>query len=108
MTSEERHELRYQRRKAMREEKRRKKSEACGSFEEVFSYENLYQAGTKCMRNVLWKASTQNYAKKRISTTYKIYETLQTDKLKLSKPYIFYVCERGKRRKKEKPESQLK
>lgn len=99
MTSEERHELRYQRRKAMREEKRRKKSEACGSFEEVFSYENLYQAGTKCMRNVLWKASTQNYAKKRISTTYKIYETLQTDKLKLSKPYIFYVCERGKRRK---------
>ena len=41
MTSEERKEGRYQRRRAGREAKRRARSEACGSFEQVFSYENL-------------------------------------------------------------------
>ena len=41
MTSQERHEARYQRRKKLREEKRKQKSEACGTCEEVFSYENL-------------------------------------------------------------------
>lgn len=45
MTSEERKEGRYQRRRAGREAKRRARSEACGSFEQVFSYENLYKAG---------------------------------------------------------------
>lgn len=99
MTSEERHELRYQRRKLKRELKRKNKSKECGTFEEVFSYENLYKAGKKCMRGVMWKASTQNYAKKRISTTYQIYEKLKNKKFKFSKPYIFYISERGKTRK---------
>ena len=34
-------------------EKRKQKSEACGSYEQVFSYENLYKAGKKCIRGVL-------------------------------------------------------
>lgn len=50
MTSEERKEGRYQRRRAGREAKRRARSEACGSFEQVFSYENLYKAGLACCK----------------------------------------------------------
>ena len=75
------------------------KSEACGTYEEVFSYENLYNSGKKCIRGVLWKASTQNYTRKRISNTYRIYEKVQNRKFKFSKPYIFYINERGKTRK---------
>lgn len=45
MTSEERHEARYRRRKAERQRQRDARSEACGSFEQVFSYEHLYRAG---------------------------------------------------------------
>lgn len=99
MTSEERHEARYQRRKKLREEKRRKKSETCGTYEQVFSYENLYKSGKKCIRGVSWKASIQNYTRKRISNTYRIYEKLKNKKFKFSKPYIFYINERGKTRK---------
>ena len=61
MTSEERKEGRYQRRCARREAKRRARSEACGSFEQVFSYENLYKAGLACCKGVRWKCSTQRY-----------------------------------------------
>ena len=49
MTSEERHEARYQRRKKKREEKRRLKSEQCGTYNEVFTFENLYKSGKKCI-----------------------------------------------------------
>lgn len=99
MTSEERHEARYQRRKKLREEKRKQRSEACGSYEQVFSYENLYNAGKNCIRGVLWKASTQNYTRKRISNTYRIYEKVQNKKFQFSKPYVFFINERGKTRK---------
>ena len=99
MNSKERHEARYQRRKKAREEKRRKKCEACGDFETVFSYENLYKAGQKCVRGVSWKASTQNYRRKMISNTYSIYDKLKNNKFKFSKPYVFWICEREKTRK---------
>ena len=48
MTSEERHELRYQRRKQHREVQRAKRNAAVGNFNEIFSMEHLYKA---------WKAS---------------------------------------------------
>lgn len=99
MTSEERHEARYQRRKKIREEKRKQKSKEYGSYEEVFSYEHLYNSGKKCIRGVSWKASIQNYARKRLSNTYKIYDKLQKSKFEFSKPFIFFINERGKTRK---------
>ena len=61
MTSEERHEARYQRRVKKRQERRLALSKSCGDFEDVFSYENLYQAGHICCRGVSWKSSTQMY-----------------------------------------------
>lgn len=99
MNSAERHEARYQRRKKKREEKRKLKSLQCGSFEEVFSYENIYKAGKKCVRGVSWKESVQNYRRKMISNTYKLYKDIRTGKFKFSKPYVFWINERGKERK---------
>lgn len=61
MTSEERHEARYQRRVKKRQERRLALSKSCGDFEDVFSYENLYQSGHICCRGVSWKSSTQTY-----------------------------------------------
>ena len=99
MNSAERHEVRYQRRKKKREEKRRLKSLQCDSIETVFSYENLYEAGRKCIRGVSWKASVQNYRRKMISNTYKLYKEIQENKFKFSKPHVFWINERGKERK---------
>lgn len=45
MNSKERHEIRYQRRVAARQAKRIAYSESFGRYEDVFSYEHLYQAG---------------------------------------------------------------
>ena len=58
MTGEERKEVRYKRRKERREVKKKKK---LLSFNELFSYENLYKSYIRCRRNVGWKASTQKY-----------------------------------------------
>lgn len=61
MTSEERKEARFQRRKAARAEK---KAACCGqsdNFDWVFSYEHLYHSYKMCRRNVGWKASVQKY-----------------------------------------------
>ena len=55
MTSAERREGRYQRRRAKREENKRKRAEQLGTFDKVFSYGNLYNAASKICRNVRWK-----------------------------------------------------
>ncbi len=99
MTSEQRHEIRYQRRKRLRQEKLTKKAMECGSYEDVFSYKNLYESGKKCIRGVIWKASIQNYTRKRVSNTYKLYEEIQNKKFKFTTPYVFWINERGKTRK---------
>lgn len=61
MTSAERHEARYQRRKECRAEKKSKKFASCDNFEGVFTYNNLYEAYRKCRKGVAWKASVQRF-----------------------------------------------
>lgn len=58
MTSEERKEARYQRRKAKREAKAQKYAK---TFDEVFSFGNLMAAGKRCCNGVRWKASAINF-----------------------------------------------
>ena len=53
MTSEERHEARYQRRKAKREARILARSKELGDFNEVFSFRHLYLSGKKCCKNVM-------------------------------------------------------
>ena len=44
INSKERHEARYQRRKAKRDKKKKEFIESLGTYEEIFSFENLYES----------------------------------------------------------------
>jgi hypothetical protein len=61
MTSEERHEARYQRRKAERAKKRRQKLSQFDNFERVINVDNLYLSFKKAKKGVSWKESVQRY-----------------------------------------------
>lgn len=98
MTSEERKEGRYQRRCARREAKRRARSEACGSFEQVFSYENLYKAGLACCKGVRWKCSTQRYLASLSENTARTRKALMDGTWKTMGFHEFDIMERGKMR----------
>lgn len=102
MTSKERHEIRYQRRKTKREERKRKRAEEIGNFEEVFSFNNLYKATSKICKNVRWKQSTQNFERHSISKTAKNLKKLKENwKPKSYKHFV--INERGKTREIDAP-----
>jgi hypothetical protein len=61
MTSEERKEARYRRRKAERAEKRKSKLSQYDDFGRVTDFDNLYNASRASMRGVAWKESVQRY-----------------------------------------------
>lgn len=61
MTSEERREARYCRRRLRRQAKREARAEALGPMEGVYSYRKMFQHGRKCCNGVRWKQSTQNF-----------------------------------------------
>ena len=98
MTSEERKEARFQRRKAARAEK---KAACCGqsdNFDWVFSYEHLYHSYKMCRRNVGWKASVQKYITNAPINVYQTWQRLQAGKYRTSGFYEFDLMERGKKR----------
>lgn len=96
MTSEERREGRYQRRKA----KRQAKAERAGgkSFDEVFSFGNLCKAGKACCDGTRWKTSTINYENNLLAETLKTYHTLHEGTRKFSGFHSFTTVEHGKLR----------
>lgn len=98
MTSEERREARFQRRKARRAAARAARLGNADSFNHTFSYEALYNAYRKCRRGVAWKASVQKYIVQAPVQVYKTWERLQTGKYKCPKFFEFDVYERGKKR----------
>lgn len=98
MTSQERHERRYQRRKAKRDYRRYMRSKSHGDFEQVFSYENLYKAGKNCCKGVMWKNSTQAYLSNICSNTYATHKRLMEGKFKSKGFHEFDIIERGKPR----------
>lgn len=95
MNSNERHELRYQRRKVQRDARRRRK---LLSFNDVFSYEHLYKSYQKCRKNVGWKASTQKYIAQAPLNIYKTMIQLQNGSFKSDGFFEFDIFERGKLR----------
>lgn len=96
MTSEERHEARYQRRVRERQEKRLARSKACGDFEQVFSFDNLFQSGLLCCKNVGWKCSTQRYRMDIAGNTAKTRGELLNGTYKSKGFYEFELYDRGK------------
>lgn len=61
MTSEERREARYQRRKAKRQERREARCAALGDIGQVYSYRKMFFYGKRCCNGVRWKQSVQNF-----------------------------------------------
>lgn len=97
MTSVERHEARYQRRKARREEARRKRNEGY-TFEAVTDFNNLRKAFYSARKNVNWKASVQRYGVNVLKHSMEASDALRKDKC-ITKGFIeFDINERGKKR----------
>ena len=61
MTSAERREGRYQRRKARRQERRQRRMAALGTIEDIARFDRMYQCGKDCCRGVRWKTSIQAF-----------------------------------------------
>lgn len=97
MTSEERHEKRYMRRRARRDERRAARLEHI-NFDDVFSYDHLYAAYQKCRRGVAWKASVQNYICQAPLNVYETWEALRAGRAKVGGYHVFDLYERGKKR----------
>lgn len=98
MTSEERREARYQRRKARRAEKKAAQCAMCDNFDWVFSYEHLYLSYKMCRRNVAWKASVQKYMTQAPLNVLQTYTRLMNGKFKTTGFFEFDIMERGKKR----------
>lgn len=97
MTSKERHEARYQRRKAKREEKKRKRNEG-HTFEVVTDFNNLRKAFYSARKGVNWKASVQRYGSNILTNSIELSGKLCRGE-NVSKGFIeFDIRERGKKR----------
>lgn len=98
MTSEQRHELRYQRRRVARAKAKSVKWADADNYEKVFTYENLYRAYKKCRRNVAWKASVQRYISQAPLQIYDTWVKLNDGTYQSPKFFEFDIYERGKKR----------
>lgn len=98
MTSKERHEARYQRRKKSREQKRTDRSDAIGGVAEVFSFNAMFRAGKTCCNGVRWKNSTQRFELHLFSGTAARRKQLLDGAWQPSPYSHFAINERGKTR----------
>lgn len=101
MDSTERHEIRYQRRKAKREQKKREANAAYDDFDKVFTFRHLYNAKIDCTTNGTgWKESHQKYRLNACVNVTDAYDKLHESdgKIKLRKPKTFFLWERGHKR----------
>lgn len=98
MTSKERHEARYQRRKSKRMTKKVARCQDIGDVGNVFSFNNLYAAGKQCCNGVRWKNSVQRFELHLFSGTAKQRKMLIEKRWKPSAYVHFTISERGKTR----------
>lgn len=98
LSNEEKAQLKYERRKNKRMEKRRVHNAEYDDFNKVFTYENLLRAAFLCKRNVNWKASVQNYMREVYYNVFIAYEDLQNRKFRVKSTFEFDTFERGKKR----------
>lgn len=96
MTSEERRQGRFLRRKAEREEKRKMRMAELDDFDKAFSYGNLYEAYRKSRRNVAWKSSVQKYITQAPLLVNRTYEELHSGEYHSDGFCEFNINERGK------------
>jgi len=98
MTSEERREARYLRRKEYRDLKRRSSTKGHDSIERVADINALIAACKKAKSGVSWKSSVQRYLMNRVKNAVKTSESILSGK-DVRKGFInFDIVERGKLR----------
>lgn len=95
MNSKQRHEMRYQRRKAMREWRKLKNNYKYDNYKRVFDYDNLYEAGTKCCKGVRWKGSVQRFEFSQLYKVYEIYYAIMHRRFRSGHFRYFDIYERG-------------
>lgn len=99
MTSEERKIARYYRRKARRKKKLLNFLESLPTYEQIFTFENLFNAFWLCRKGVAWKPSIQNFQQNLSTEIVKLMDQLYSSEGFKSKGFIeFNICERGKMR----------
>lgn len=98
MTSEERRQARFERRQEKRRINKLARTWEHDSFEEVFSYSNLYNAYRKCRLGVAWKGSTQKFITQAPLEVFRIWDKLDKGIWKSKGFYEFDIYERGKAR----------
>lgn len=98
MTSEERHEARYQRRRAKRLEKRRKVLEEYGDYYKIINRDALSKSAKEATKNVKYKASVKRFMLRSLINIGILNRKLMYHK-DVRKGFIcFGLCERGKHR----------
>lgn len=98
MNSAERHEARYQRRRAARLARKEELAREHGNFEAVFSFEHLYDSYRESVKGVGWKASTQRYKASALANINKTQDQLLAGTFRSKGFYEFDLVERGKPR----------
>ena len=98
MTSDERREGRYQRRRQHRENQRQKRIAACGTLDEIFSFEHLYKSYKLCCSGVGWTSSVQAYKANALVNVYKARAAVLDGTYKSRGFAEFDIFERGKPR----------
>lgn len=98
MTSLDRHEARYQRRRAKRLEKRRNRTIIYDDFENVSGIDKLMKSARQCANGVWWKPSVQRFMMKDLFNCTAIREALETGK-DVRRGFVrFTIVERGHKR----------
>lgn len=98
MNSDERHEARYQRRRAHREANKAAREAAVGQMEDVFSFSKMFACGVQCCNGVRWKASTTNFETHLFSGTARKRRAILDGTWKSQPCTRFVLRERGKAR----------
>lgn len=92
-----RREKRYQNRVKIRQLKKEKFLNNLPSFEQIFTYENLYESFWLCRKEVSWKPSIQIFQQNLNLEIIKLLKILHSDQGFKPKGFIeFNICERGK------------
>lgn len=67
-------------------------------FKDVFTFEHLYSSYLKCIKNVSWKGTVQNYKFQSLSNLWQTYQDVLNGEFESGKFYRFDLIERGKLR----------
>ena len=98
MNSHERHEARYQRRKAKRKATKREKLAEYDNFERVISANALLDGARKSRRTIRFKASVQRYFMSLLRNIWKTRTKLKAERNITLGFITFMLCDRGRNR----------